>query len=177
MTTSTRTRLQWISTVVRVALAVIMLWAGLAKLLHPDEALRAVQAYRIFPASIDDLVAVVLPIVEATVGILLLLGLGTRLAAWVTAGLMIVFIAGVASAWIRGLSIDCGCFGGGGDVPSAGRTLRYILEILRDTGFLLMAAWLVGFPASRMALDRLPGDIAVRIDEDVTDPDTTNENA
>jgi uncharacterized membrane protein YphA (DoxX/SURF4 family) len=155
MTTSTRTRLQWISTVVRVALAVIMLWA----------------------ASIDDLVAVVLPIVEATVGILLLLGLGTRLAAWVTAGLMIVFIAGVASAWIRGLSIDCGCFGGGGDVPSAGRTLRYILEILRDTGFLLMAAWLVGFPASRMALDRLPGDIAVRIDEDVTDPDTTNENA
>ena len=34
-----------------------------------------------------------------------------------TAVLLVVFIAAVASAAARGLSIDCGCFGGGGPVP------------------------------------------------------------
>jgi len=170
-------RTQWLSTVVRVALAGIMLWAGLAKLLEPDQALRAVQAYRIFSSSIDDIVAIGLPIVEITVGVLLLLGLGTRFAAWVTAGLMVLFIAGVASAWIRGLSIDCGCFGGGGDVPSAGRVGRYLTEIGRDLVFMALAVWLIRFPSSRLSLDRLTDDIAVEIGEDVTNPDETDESS
>ena len=154
MTNTDRT--QWVSTVVRVVLAGIMLWAGLAKLLEPGQALRAVQAYRIFPSWIDDVVAIGLPIIEISVGLLLLLGLGTRFAAWVTAGLMVVFVAGVASAWIRGLSIDCGCFGGGGDVPSA------------------LAVWLIRFPTSRLSLDRLTG-IAVEIGEDDNNPDEVDE--
>lgn len=170
---------QWVSTVVRVGLAGIMLWAGLAKLLHPDEALRAVQAYRILPPSIDDLVAIGLPILEVTVGLLLLFGLGTRFAAWVTGGLMVLFIAGVASAWIRGLSIDCGCFGGGGDVPSVGKTARYVTEILRDVGFLALATWLMRFPSSRLSLDRFIGtdDIGSGIGEDVDDSQEMNEDS
>ena len=52
---------------------------------------------------------------------------------------MIVFIAAVSSAWARGLSIDCGCFGGGGQV-AAGQT-KYLQEILRDVGLLALAAF------------------------------------
>jgi uncharacterized membrane protein YphA (DoxX/SURF4 family) len=172
MTNTDRTQL--VSTVVRVVLAGIMLWAGLAKLLEPGQALRAVQAYRIFPSWIDDVVAIGLPIIEISVGLLLLLGLGTRFAAWVTAGLMVVFVAGVASAWIRGLSIDCGCFGGGGDVPSAGRVGRYLTEIGRDLLFTALAVWLIRFPTSRLSLDRLTG-IAVEIGEDDNNPDEVDE--
>jgi uncharacterized membrane protein YphA (DoxX/SURF4 family) len=159
-TVSRSDRLGWVSTVVRMVLGATMLYAGILKLLEPSQALRAVQAYRILPPAIDDIVAYGLPLLEMAVGALLLLGLGTRPAAWITSGLMVVFIAGVASAWLRGLSIDCGCFGGGGDVAAAGKVGRYTAEILRDVGLLTLAVWLVWFPVSRLALDQVvdPGD-------------------
>ena len=55
----------------------------------------------------------------------------------------------MSSAWARGLSIDCGCFGGGGATSDP----QYLPEILRDLLFLGLATWLVAFPASRWALD------------------------
>jgi uncharacterized membrane protein YphA (DoxX/SURF4 family) len=168
-------RQQWISTVARIGLGVVMIYAGTVKLLEPRQALRAVQAYRILPASLDDIVAFGLPILEVAVGLLLVLGLGTRLAAFVTGGLMVVFIAGVASAWIRGLSIDCGCFGGGGDVPSASKSWRYTFEIIRDLGLLAMAIWLVWFPTSRLAVDQLVGDVAEDMGEDGGDRNEKHE--
>jgi hypothetical protein len=61
-----------------------------------------------------------------------------------------VFIAGVTQAWARGLSIDCGCFGGGGAVAPDQTT--YGLELLRDAGFLLLAGWLVVRPRTLGAL-------------------------
>jgi hypothetical protein len=64
-----------------------------------------------------------------------------------------VYIAGVAQSWARGLTIDCGCFGGGGQV-AAGQT-QYPQEILRDTGFLLLAVWLVVRPRSLFSMDGL----------------------
>ena len=63
-------------------------------------------------------------------------------------------MGGIAQAWARGLTIDCGCFGGGGQV-SADQT-RYGEEILRDVGLLLAAAFLVRWPHSRLALDPIP---------------------
>jgi hypothetical protein len=88
---------------------------------------------------------------------------------------MVLFIAGVASAWIRGLSIDCGCFGGGGDVPSGGEAARYLTEIGRDLVFMGLAVWLIRFPKSRLSLDPLTDDIAVEIGQDDTDPDEVDE--
>jgi len=165
-------RMPWISTLARLVLGVVMFYAGILKLFEPDEALRAVQAYRILPAAIDDVVAFGLPLLEAVVGVLLLLGLGTRLAAWIAGGLLIVFIAGITSAWVRGLSIDCGCFGGGGDVLATGKAWRYTSEILRDTGLLVLAIWLARFPTSRLALDRMldPGSLPDELDQIDTYP-------
>ena len=56
----------------------------------------------------------------------------------------------MASAAARGLSIDCGCFGGGGPVPP-GQT-AYAAEIVRDLGLLAAAGWLVARPQSRLSL-------------------------
>jgi hypothetical protein len=54
-------------------------------------------------------------------------------------------------AWVRGLAIDCGCFGGGGAVdPDA---TAYGLELLRDAGFLALAVWLIARPRTLAALD------------------------
>jgi Methylamine utilisation protein MauE len=83
--------------------------------------------------------------------VLLLVGVGTRVAAVVSAALLVVFLAGLAQAWVRGLSIDCGCFGGGGAV-APGET-QYGLEVVRDLGFLALAGWLVVRPRTLLALD------------------------
>lgn len=142
---------RWTSTVVRLGLGGVLIAASLLKIADPRQAALAVQAYKILPTSVAEYVGYGLPLVELGLGVLLVIGLGTRLAALGAGALMTAFVVGVASVWARGMSIDCGCFGGGGTV-SAGET-HYPTIIARDLGFVLMAAWLVAFPASRLALD------------------------
>jgi uncharacterized membrane protein YphA (DoxX/SURF4 family) len=110
-----------------------------------------VRAYRLLPSSLETVVGWGLPFAEIALGLLLLAGIATRAVAAATAILLLVFIFAVASAWVRGLSIDCGCFGGGGEV-APGQT-AYGAELLRDVGLLLLALWLVWQPRSRLALD------------------------
>jgi uncharacterized membrane protein YphA (DoxX/SURF4 family) len=90
--------------------------------------------------------------VELALGALILVGVATRLVAAASAVLLTVFVAGVVSAWSRGLSIDCGCFGGGGDL-AAGQSPSYGPEVLRDVVFLLLATYLIVFPRTRLSLD------------------------
>jgi uncharacterized membrane protein YphA (DoxX/SURF4 family) len=91
-----------------------------------------------------------LPVLEIAVGLALLLGVFVRTAGIASAVLLVVFIGAVGSAWARGLQIDCGCFGNGGQV-AAGET-AYPLEVLRDVGLLLVALGVARWPASRLAL-------------------------
>jgi uncharacterized membrane protein YphA (DoxX/SURF4 family) len=133
-----------IGTLARLGLAAVFLVSGVLKALDPDTTYVAVRAYDVLPRAGVALVAGVLPWLEIALGLVLLAGVATGVAAAVGAALLLVFIAGVTQAWARGLSIDCGCFGGGGAVDPAQTT--YGSELLRDAGFLLMAAWLVVRP-------------------------------
>jgi len=141
----------WVSTLVRLGLAGILITAGLLKVVDPQSSVQAVRGYQLLPESLEVVVGWGLPFAEMALGLLLVAGAFTRVVAVVTGALMIVFIAAVVSAWVRGLTIDCGCFGGGGVVVAS--QTRYLPEIARDTGFWVMAVWLVWKPASRFSLD------------------------
>lgn len=147
--------------VFRLVLAGILAFAGLTKIFEPNGARDAILAYRVFPVAWADWLGWLLPAGEILLAILLLIGLFTRLAAAATTLLMFGFIAGIASVWIRGYSIDCGCFGGGGDVDPDGITWRYTSEILRDFLFAGMGVWLWIRPRSLWSLDNKqpPGQI------------------
>jgi uncharacterized membrane protein YphA (DoxX/SURF4 family) len=136
----------------RLALGGVMLAAGLLKVTKPEVSARAVQAYQLLPFDLAAYVGYGLPVVEILLGALLLLGLFTRTAAAVSGVLLVAFVIGIASAWARGLSIDCGCFGEGGTVDP-GQT-KYLEEIVRDVGLLLCAVWLVVRPRTLLGLDR-----------------------
>jgi uncharacterized membrane protein YphA (DoxX/SURF4 family) len=142
----------WVSTGARIVLGGVFLVAGGLKVIDPQSAVAAVRAYRLLPTSLATLVGWGLPFVEIALGVLLLAGIATRIVAAASAVLMLIFIAAVVSAAARGLSIDCGCFGGGGEV-APGQS-AYGIEIVRDIGLLLLALWLVLQPHSRFALDR-----------------------
>jgi uncharacterized membrane protein YphA (DoxX/SURF4 family) len=135
----------------RFGLAAVWLVSGLLKALDPDQTYVAVRAYDVLPDGGVEVVAALLPWIELALGVLLLAGIGTRLVAALSAALLLVFVAGVAQAWARGLSIDCGCFGGGGAVEPGETT--YMQELMRDAGFLLMAGWLIVRPRTVLALD------------------------
>ena len=104
----------WISTVARLVLGGVLLVAGGLKVIDPQSSVQAVKAYQLLPEALARIVGWGLPFAEIAVGLLLIVGLFTRLAAIVAGVLMLAFIAAVGSAAARGLSIDCGCFGGGG---------------------------------------------------------------
>lgn len=140
-----------VGTLARLGLAAVWLVSGWLKAADPDQTYVAVRAYDVLPTAGVDVVAALLPWLELALGVLLLAGIGTRAVAILSAALLLVFVAGVAQAWVRGLSIDCGCFGGGGAVEP-GRT-TYVQELLRDAGFLLMAGWLIARPHTLFALD------------------------
>ncbi|CAB4847104.1 unannotated protein [freshwater metagenome] len=168
----------WVGTVLRLILSGILFWSGIVKLVEPHGAREAIIAYRVFPPSWVDLLGWALPAGEVALGALLLVGLFTRLAALCTALLMVGFIIGISSVWIRGYSIDCGCFGGGGDVGEAGKTWRYSSELLRDFLFTGMAVYLVSWPRTRWALDSLGATMSTSNslddDDDNNDDDTPN---
>jgi uncharacterized membrane protein YphA (DoxX/SURF4 family) len=144
-------RLDLIGTLVRVGLAAVFLISGYLKAVDLDQTYVAVKAYQVLPKPAVELVATVLPWFELALGLLVLLGVGTRIVSVISALLLLTFMAGVTQAWVRGLSIDCGCFGGGGDV-AADRT-SYGTELLRDTGFMILAVWLIVRPRTLLSLD------------------------
>jgi len=141
----------WTGLLARLVLGGALLYAGLTKIGNLDASVLAVRAYQLefLPYSLEKAIGYGLPVLEVILGALVLAGVFTRATALVGTLMMLVFIAGIASVWARGLSIDCGCFGGGGQTDDP----RYLTEILRDTAFALAGLWLVVRPRSPLAVD------------------------
>jgi uncharacterized membrane protein YphA (DoxX/SURF4 family) len=144
---------QWVGLAARLIVAGVLIAAGLSKFSDPAGNVRAVRAYDLLPESVVPTVGHALPTVEIVIGLFLLLGLLTRFFAVVASLFFIAFIIGIASAWARGLEINCGCFGSSG-VP-ANPQRQYAIDIARDLGLLALSVWLVIWPRTRLALDNL----------------------
>lgn len=145
-------RWPWVSLVLRLVLAGVFLYAGVPKLGNLKLSQYATRAYEIFPYQVADVIGVVQPVLEVALGVLLLIGLFVRADAIVSALLLVVFIAGIASAWARGLAIDCGCFSTGGAVDAS--ATKYPLDIARDLVFLVAAVLLAWRPDTPVSVDR-----------------------
>ncbi|MEU5843381.1 MauE/DoxX family redox-associated membrane protein [Rhodococcus sp. NPDC047139] len=140
-----------VSTLARFGLAAVWLVSGWIKFADPTQTVVAVRAYQILPADLVRPFAAVFPVLELVLGLIILVGLATRPAAVLSALGLVALIAAIFSAWARGLSIDCGCFGGGGVVEGIDAR-DYAVELARDFGFLAMSVWLVVFPRTWFAL-------------------------
>ena len=168
-----RWRSPWVPLAVRLIVGGVFLAFGTAKLLDLDTTIRSVRAYQLLPEAVVPAVGSALPLVEAALGLLLVLGVLTRPVAVVTALLSLAFVVGIVSAWARGLSIECGCFGNGGvtNDPVPG----YLRELAINAGVLLGCGLLLARGAGRFALDRVLGLV---VDESRTEAtDVANDDA
>jgi len=147
----------WITLIFRLVLGGVLLAAGGLKVGKPTESANATAAFKILPTELAHLVGYALPWVEVAVGLLLIIGIMVRYSAIFSGLLMIVFAAAIASVWARGMLIDCGCFGGGGEIdPSLKAQVHrtYLTEIIRDVGLALMGLYLYFFPYGKFSVEK-----------------------
>jgi uncharacterized membrane protein YphA (DoxX/SURF4 family) len=146
---------RWAGLVARLVVGGVWVVAGWLKLPDPAESVRAVRAYDLLPEAIVPTVGHGLPILEIVVGVMLIVGVVTPIVAGLSLLLQLAFIVGIASAWARGLEIQCGCFGGGGASANPDVAGAYAWDIARDSGLALLSLLLCVFPRTALSVDGL----------------------
>ena len=142
----------WITLVARLILGGVLLVAGGLKVGNLQKSAMAVRAYELLPTAIANFLGYVLPWIEIGLGLLLISGVAVSISGLFGAIIMFAFTIAIAQAWARGLSIDCGCFGGGGPIDPD--QTKYLSEIIRDIGLFGVGIFLYYFPKGRFALDK-----------------------
>jgi uncharacterized membrane protein YphA (DoxX/SURF4 family) len=98
---------------VAFALAAVFIYAGGVKVGDSLEFADTIAGFAILPAVLINLMALALPMFELGCGLLLLVPRTRRIGALAVAVVSIVFFSALLSALMRGLVLDCGCFGVG----------------------------------------------------------------
>lgn len=160
----------WLSLVVRLSMAGILIAAAIPKALDIPESVRAVRAYELLPEAVVPLVGTMLPFVELILALVFILGIFTRSASIVWLLMMAGFLTGVIWAWANGLTIDCGCFGGGGQVDAS--ETRYPFHVLERIGFIALGTYLAIWPRSKFSLDGWHAPQRVTTDVESSTPET-----
>ena len=95
----------------RLVLGGLFVYAGVVKVFDPLDFAQNIRNYDLVGQSLSFIAAIVLPWLEILAGAFLIAGVWKRGAALVISGLLVFFIILTAVTMIRGLDIDCGCFG------------------------------------------------------------------
>ena len=145
----------WLSFAARIILGATLFAAGWIKLFNTYEAKASVRAYDVLPVSVANALGMLLPPLEIALALLLIVGIWSKQIALLSTLLMVIFVVAISQAWIRGLPINCGCFGNGG-VTADGKVHNwtYLSEILRDLGLILCGVYIYFKPIGKLALDK-----------------------
>lgn len=116
----------------RLILGVIFLAASIDKIAHPAEFAKIVANYQILPGPTVNVVAVVLPWLEAVLGLFILSGWWLPGATVLANLLLLAFFGAIAQAVARGIDLRCGCFSStaAGSPHTAGYLTRDLLFLL-----------------------------------------------
>lgn len=96
----------------RTIAGLILLVAGLSKVIAVRRSVKAVHAYRLLPEIIVPVVGRALPWAEVIVGVAIVTGMLLPWSTLAALGLYVLFGAAIAINLMRGRrNIDCGCFG------------------------------------------------------------------
>lgn len=134
--------------VLRLALGLTLIVTGALKAGHAADLASAIAGFRLLPQAAIGPLAVALPYIEILVGGYLVLGLFTRLAAIAAAVQFVLYAGAIASAVIRNIPANCGCFG-----PHDTATADWP-HVAFDMALALVALIIAAGAPGRLALDR-----------------------
>ena len=95
----------------RLVIGFIFIYAGMEKISDPNGFARSINNYKLLPLFLINISAIILPWIEVVTGILLIFGISVKENSFIISFLLGIFVLAIAISLIRGLNIDCGCFG------------------------------------------------------------------
>jgi uncharacterized membrane protein YphA (DoxX/SURF4 family) len=105
---------RWLLIAGRLIIAVIFLYAGYEKVREPWlQFAISVESFKLAPENWLEPIARILPWCEIALGIALLTGIFARWFSLIATGLLAFFLFIGIRASVKGLVVDCGCFGAG----------------------------------------------------------------
>ena len=117
--------------VLRLAFGALFLWSGIAKLKDPIAFADAVRHFQIVGDPIAPGLALLIPWVEIFAGIAVMWDRFARGGSFILVASLFFFTGAIAMAWMRGLDISCGCFGGDGQI-------NYPVKVAQNIGLLAL---------------------------------------
>jgi len=120
----------------RLLLGVIFILAAIEKIAHPAEFAKITLNYHFLPGFMVNIVAIVLPWLEALLGVAILCGWMLPGATLLANLLLLVFFIALAQAAARGINVHCGCF----SLKSGGPS-NMAWYLVRDSLFLMLGAF------------------------------------
>lgn len=133
----------------RLIVGAMFIIVGVSKITDPNLFAREIANYRMLPEILINFVAIVLPWIELICGLLLILGVRLRANAAVIFVLLVLFNIMIATAWARGLNIDCGCY------SNIAKQTVGLAKLLENTGLMLLTLLIYLFPKNSLTLESL----------------------
>ncbi|MEA3467901.1 MAG: MauE/DoxX family redox-associated membrane protein [Thermodesulfobacteriota bacterium] len=135
-----KNNLTWTATFSRLIIGVPFCYAGVTKLIEPNNFAVVIDGYGLLPEALVFPAAIVLPILEIIAATGLFFNI--RICLYTIAVLLVLFIGVLGYGIWLGLDVDCGCFGPN-DPEQAYHNLKGAL--LRDLGYLIPTLYLFWF--------------------------------
>jgi uncharacterized membrane protein YphA (DoxX/SURF4 family) len=133
---------------IRIFLALVFIFAAVTKVTETETFARAIANYKLLPNFLINFLAIILPWIELCAGVLLLFGISVKENSTILSGLLFIFIIAILISLLRGLNIDCGCFG------TVGGTKVGIQKILENIGLLILGLILIKFDSTSFSLSQ-----------------------
>lgn len=137
----------WGLFIMRMILGAVFSFSAWSKIMAPQVLADAIVGFELVPESIALEAAIMLIWLELICGAFMILGLWARATVIVITAMLAIFQAGLVSVILRGIEIDCGCFGQFSEIHVGWST------VLRNTALLLFSATLLYFGAWKFSLD------------------------
>jgi len=135
--------------VLRAILAFVFIYAAILKIAEPGDFSKAIINYRLLPDSFINILAIILPWIEISAGILLLFGVAVKENSVIISGMLIVFIIAIGISLARGLNIDCGCFG-----TTNGDQIG-LIKLLQNIGLLVIGIILIIYNSTFLSMNKI----------------------
>lgn len=126
---------------VRILLGFVFIYAGAEKISDPAGFSTSIANYRLLPIFMINFFAITMPWIEIAAGFMLIFGISVKENAAIINAMLLVFIIAIGISLIRGLDIDCGCYGKGNLIG---------IQKLIENSFMFIAGWILIFNDSKL---------------------------
>jgi len=141
-----------LSLLFRILMGLIFLIAGLAKILDPGRFMLTIREFKLFPETVIPFLALYLPWLEFVLGLFLMIGLLYRPSALLLACLNTLFVIAILTVIVRGMEIDCGCFGFLADTLNIPNSAD-MKTVVRNLFFIVMCLYIFFAKRTLVSLD------------------------